>query len=60
MLLLINNLHGKRITERKDRQNFLQGTLLVICTHITTLHLCYVKNALIFSQSEVCDFFHPF
>ena len=26
MLLLINNLHGKRITERKDRQ-FLQGTL---------------------------------
>ena len=59
MLLLINNLHGKRLTERKDRQ-FLQGTLLVICTCITTLHLCYVKNALIFSQSEECDFFHPF
>ena len=32
--------------------------LFVICTHVRTLHLCYKKNALVFSQSEVqneCD-----
>ena len=44
----------------KEKTKFLQGALLVICTCITTLHLCYMKNALIFSQSEACDFFHPF
>ena len=27
--------------------------LFVICTHVRTLHLCYKKNALVFSQSEV-------
>ena len=26
--------------------------LFVICTHVKTLHLCFVKNALVFSQSE--------
>ena len=26
--------------------------LFVICTHVTILHLCYMKNALVFSQSD--------
>ena len=26
--------------------------LFVICIHVTILHLCYMKNALVFSQSD--------
>ena len=31
--------------------------LFIICTCVTTLHLCCVKNALVFSLSEVSNFF---
>ena len=29
----------------------------VICTCVTTLHSCYMKNALVFSQSDARKFF---
>ena len=64
MLLLGNHLHEKSITESQDRQSFDSVHMLfVICTYVTTctfvatLHPFYMKNALIFSQSEVCYFF---
>ena len=58
MLLLGNHLHEKSITESQDRQSFDSVHMLfVICTYVTTLHLFYMKNALIFSQSGVCNFF---
>ena len=31
--------------------------LFVICTRVKTLHLCYMKNATVFSQSDACNFF---
>ena len=41
MLLLVNNLHEKRITESQDRQNFgCAQAFFVICTYVTTLHSC--------------------
>ena len=30
--------------------------LIVICTRVTTLHSCYMKNVLVFSQSDVRNF----
>ena len=49
---VVNNLHEKRITESQDGQNFGSARVLfVICTCVTTLNLCYMKNALVFSQS---------
>ena len=33
------------------------GALSVVCTYVTTLHSCYIKNALVFSQSEAVIFF---
>ena len=47
MLLLVNNLHEKRITDKI----LAARVLFVICTCVTTLNLCYMKNALVFSQS---------
>ena len=58
MLLLFNNLLEKSITESQDGLNLDSGKLLfVTCTHVTTLHLYYMKNAPVVSQSEVCNFF---
>ena len=57
MLILVINLHEKSTTKTQDRQNFDSVHMLfVICSHVTTLHLCYRKNALVFSQSEVHKF----
>ena len=56
-LLLVNNVH-ENIAENQDRKNFLKH----VC-RICNLQLCYNfalmlhENALIFSQSEVCNFF---
>ena len=41
----------KSIPESQDRQNFDSGH--AICN----LHLCYMKNALVFSQSEAYNCF---
>ena len=30
--------------------------LFVICTRVTTLHSCYMKNALVSSQSDASNF----
>ena len=50
MLLLVNNLHEKHITESQDGLNFgYTHVLFVICTCVTTLHLCYMRN--------MCNFF---
>ena len=58
MLLLFNNLHEKSITESQDGLNLDSGKVLfVTCTHVTTLHLYHMKNALVVSQSEACNFF---
>ena len=53
-MLLGNHLNNKPITESQDQQNF---EMLLICSCITTLHSCYMKNALIFSQSNMHNFF---
>ena len=52
---LVNNLHEKHITESQDEKNFAECVLFLIC--VTTLHLCYIKNALVFSQSDPHNFF---
>ena len=52
MLLLVNNLHEKLITETQEGQSF--GSARTICN----LHSRYIKNSLIFSQSDVRNFFH--
>ena len=52
---LVNNLHEKHITESQDEKNFSECARFVIC--VTTLHLCYIKNALLFSQSDPNNFF---
>ena len=58
MLLLINNLHEKSIKESQDRQNVDRShTLFVICTCVTILHLCYMKNVFSFSQSNTSNSF---
>ena len=58
MLLLIDNLHEKSIKESQDRQNVDRAhSLFVICTHVTILHLCYMKNTLFFGQSKASNSF---
>ena len=52
MSFLVNNLHEKHVTEIQDGQNFGSAcTLFVIFTCVTTLHSCYMKNAL-FSANQ--------
>ena len=55
MLLLNNNLH-KQITESQDGHNFWQR-IFVICTCVTTLQSCYMKNVIVFTQSQMCTLF---
>ena len=44
--------------QRKLRQTkFCQCALFAICTFVTTLHSCYMRNALAFSLSEARNFF---
>ena len=52
---LVNNLHEKHITESQDEKNFSECARFVIC--VTALHLCYINNALVFSQSDPHNFF---
>ena len=50
ILFLINKLLEKNITESQNRRNFDGSRVLfVICTPVSTLHSCYMKNALVFS-----------
>ena len=53
MYLLVNTLHEKRVTESQNKQNFAARALIVICTRVITLHSCYMKNALVFSQKNI-------
>ena len=48
-------LQDKSITESQDRQNFY-STLFIICTHLTTLYSCYMKNTLISANHECLIF----
>ena len=43
-------MHEKHITESQEEKKFAECAWFVIC--VTTLHLCYIKNALVFSQSD--------
>ena len=52
---LVNNLHEKHIKESQDEKNFSECARFVIC--VTALHLCYINNALVFSQSDPHNFF---
>ena len=63
MLLLFNNVPGKKNAESQDRRNFESvRALLVIFTRVTTLQSCYNfagvlhENAIVFSDS-VRNFF---
>ena len=46
-LLLFNNLHEKRITEKQDGQNFGSACIL-FCNMLSY----YTKTTLVFSQSD--------
>ena len=50
MLIIVNNLHEKCIAESQEWRNF--GSVHAICN----FHLSYMKNALVFSQSDMCNF----
>ena len=44
MLLLFNNVHGKKNAESQDRRNFESvRVLLVIFTRVTTSQACYMR-----------------
>ena len=45
-------IYMKNIRESQRWMKFWQRTLFVICNCVTTLHSCYMKNALVFSQSD--------
>ena len=47
----------KNASQIVKRDEIWQCILFVICTHVTTFHSCYMQNALVFSQSDVHDFF---
>ena len=58
--LLINECTWRNITESLDRWNFKSlQTLFVICTCDTTFSALLLQEnyALVFSQSEACNFF---
>ena len=61
ILLPVNNLHEKHIRVSWDKilaVCYLQFALVLqLCTHVTNLHLCYMKNLLFFSQSGMHNFF---
>ena len=57
LLLFVNNLYEKRISETQNGRNLAARALFVICTRVTTLHSCYMKNAPVFSQSDTRNFF---
>ena len=50
MMLLVNNLHEKRITEGQDGRNIGSARAFIL---VATLHM---KNTIVFSQSDACDF----
>lgn len=61
ILLPVDNLHEKHIRVSWDKilaVCYLQFALVLqLCTHVTNLHLCYMKNVLFFSQSGMHNFF---
>ena len=56
-MLLVNNLHEKRITESQNGRDFGSARAICNCTSVTTLHSCYMKNAHVFSQSDARNVF---
>ena len=56
MLLLVNNLLEKKHHKKSRRAKLWQRALFVICNRVATLHSCYMKNILVFSQSGARDF----
>ena len=55
MLLLVNNLHEKRITESQNGRNFSKQAR-AICTRATTLRSCYNVALML---HEKCTHFQP-
>ena len=55
MMLLVNNLHEKRIIEGQDGRIIGSARAFIL---VATLHSCHMKNTIVFSQSDACDFFH--
>ena len=53
MMLLVNNLHEKRIIEDQDGRNIGSARAFIL---VATLHSCHMKNTIVFSQSDACDF----
>ena len=48
---------GLKNTSQKVKTDKILAVLFVIFTCVTTLLSCYMKNALIFSQSDIYNFF---
>ena len=58
MLLLVNNVNEKSITENQDGRNFeCLHALFVICTRVTTLHSCYMRMHLFLANQKHVMFF---
>ena len=53
MMLLVNNLHEKRITEGQDGRNIGSARAFIL---VATFHSCHMKNTIVISQSDACDF----
>ena len=52
-------IYMKKASQKVKTDKILTAqALFVICTCVTTLHLCYMENALVFSQSKACYFLH--
>ena len=57
-MLLQSNIYTKKAEQKVRADKRLRVcALLVICTGATSLHLCCMINALVFSQPEAGTFF---
>ena len=56
MLLLLNNFHEKQITEYQERRNFDSARAFYNLHLLYNFALVYMKNALVFSQLDACNF----
>ena len=55
---ILKKYKQKEILKKYKQKEILAArALFVICTRVTTLHSCYMKNAPVFSQSDTRNFF---
>ena len=58
---ILKKYKQKEILKKYKQKEILAArALFVICTRVTTLHSCCMKNAPVFSQSDTRNFFHVY